>query len=679
MKARGQLIAGGLIFLSTSLFFLLVGCVEKKLDATTSNMNIDSLLVNFQNENLNQAVRLKYLESAIKQNSFTANDSLRMAYYNEIAYLATTQNDTTIFLNGARSGLTLAQRLKDNNARADAHWNYGIYYLKRKRYDSSYHHYRKAYNLFEGGNDYYAGKMLYHMGYIRSRIKDYTGCEILLYRAIALFEKEDKYKQLYLCYNLLGAVQDNLEEHEDALQNYEIALNYLKKTKNSSIYLMDTQNNIGLVYQNMGKQREAIQNFNEALTKKNLERVDPGLYARLLDNRAKSKLLGGKLENLHEEFYKALRIRDSIGNEDGVVISHLHLAQYYLYVGDSITADIHGTLAYNLANKMNLKRDALDAVLLLAKTNPDQQIFYLKKHINLTERLNQEERRIREKFTRIQFETDSYIDKNEKLERTWFWTIVGSLFLITILILIVVLLKQRSKTKELEFEVKQQQADEQIYLLTLEEIANLEKGKLEERRRISEELHDGILARMLGIRLNWERLKIEGTKEAIDEHKNCLHHLALVEREIRKISHDLQNEIWLQDTRFVRWIEQLVKERSISGNFEYKFYADASVDWEGFDDYFKANVYRMVEEALQNCIKHAEARLVSISLKKWGNFVEIEIRDNGKGFVKSNGNNGIGVKNMISRTKKLKGIFTINSVVGEGTVIQILIPNNDDL
>src|SRR5690606_3915548 len=111
-------------------------------------------------------------------------------------------------------------------------------------------------------------------------------------------------------------------------------------------------------------------------------------------------------------------------------------------------------------------------------------------------------------------------------------------------------------------ETRQQIADQKIYLLTLKEQANLERGMFKERRRISEELHDGILGRLLGIRVNWERLQLEGDPEAIAEHQNLLYHLGLVEKEIRSISHDLQNEIMLIDTRFVRWMEKLTKDRA---------------------------------------------------------------------------------------------------------------------
>lgn len=677
MKAYHTFLIRGIAVVTLST--LVLNCNERSSVVVTATTKIDSLLVKAKDSRLMPEERLKNLRAAYHQNIFTKDDSLRMAYYSKISYLAASQSDTALFLDSGKNGMLLAKKRNDSLALGNVDWNYGIYFLERNKLDSSYFHYRKAYRFFQDGNDYYAGKMLYNMAFISGRLKEYTASENLLYQAIALFEKDKKYTQLYLCYNHLGVVHKNLGEYDEALRNYDTALNYWEKTSRNPIYYFDTQNNIGMVYQKTGNQKEAIEAFDRVVSNNEIGNLDPALYARILDNRSMSLLLLREFETLPSPFYKALQLRDSIGNQEGRVMSYIHLSQYYLAVKDTVKARANAETAFDLANKIDLKRDALDALLLLAKTNTEERNFYLKKHISLTEELNQEERKVRNKFARIHYETDSYIHKNERLERTRLWIVIGSIFLITILILIVVLLRQRSKNKALEFEVKQQQADEQIYLLTLKEIASTEKGKLDERRRISEELHDGILARILGIRLNWERLKLEGEREVIEAHWKLLNHLDLVEREIRRISHDLQNEIMLSDTRFIRRVEQLIKERADSGGFEYEYYADPIVDWEGFDDYFKTNIYRILEEALQNCIKHAEAKLVCVSLRKEGDFVVLKISDTGKGFTSSIRTNGIGLRNMKSRTKKLKGIFNISSEIGKGTDITVTIPNDDKL
>lgn len=639
---------------------------------------IDSLISSGGNNNDSVQV-IENLQEAILATNSLQHDSLRMVYYNKIAFRAATKGDSTLFLKSSAAGLRLARLRRDSIALGYAHWNYGMYYLNGKRYDSSYAHYRRAFKWFEHRNNFYAGKMLYNMAFISGRLKDYTLSEMLLYKAIKLFEAENKYTQLYLCYNHLGVIYKNLEEYSEALAYYEKARNYWEKSEKHPLYLFDLLNNIGVVNQKIGNQEEALKSFDAALGHRELKKMDPALYARVIDNRAYSLMLEGETENPLQEFHKALKVRDSIGNEEGRVMSYMHLARYYLKLGEMDSAKKNATIAFEIAHKINLRRDALESLLLLAKANPEEQLYYLQEHIKLNEQLNKEERGIRNKFARIQFETESYIDSNKRLVKTRLWIVVGSLLSITILVLTVILIRQRAHTKALEFETRQQLADEKIYLLTLKEQANLERGMFKERRRISEELHDGILGRLLAIRVNWERLHLEGEAKAISEHQNLLFHLGQVEKEIRAISHDLQNEIMLIDTRFVRWMEKLTKDRARIGNFEYIFYADSLVDWEGFDDYFKTNMYRILEEALQNCIKHAGAILVKVSLLGQQEFVLLEVADNGCGLGRSPRGKGIGIRNMESRANKLDGILSIKSGPSEGTTLTVKIPNYEKL
>ncbi|WP_139856563.1 hypothetical protein [Aequorivita sinensis] len=63
-------------------------------------------------------------------------------------------------------------------------------------------------------------------------------------------------------------------------------------------------------------------------------------------------------------FYKALQLKVSIENLQGLVISHIHLSQYYLAVRDTVKAKTNTENAFDLANKIYLKRDVLEAILL---------------------------------------------------------------------------------------------------------------------------------------------------------------------------------------------------------------------------------------------------------------------------------------------------------------------------
>lgn len=398
------------IYLFIGTFILLL--ISCKPDAKKQDANILKVDCFLQSqEHIGNLMDNTQINDALQTIQVLNNDSLKMIYYNKIAYMLAEQPDTTFFYIASKRGLSIAERRKDSSAIADSNWNYGIHYLKRNLYNKSYAHYQQAHSFFHERNDYYAGKMLYNMAYIRSKIKDYTGSEILLFQAIPIFKKLNKNKQLYFCYNLLGTIYDELQEYDNALKHYEKALDFLNKVNDKYLYEQDIQNNIGLLYQKKGRQKQAIELFDKALSQKDLKKLDPALYARIIDNRAYSLYLLNENSRLPDEFLTALHIRDSIWHEPGILMSHIHLSSYFLKHQDTAIALQHAIQAYTLSKQLHLNRDALTALLLLAEIKPSKKENYLREHIKLTDSLNQEERKVRDKFTRIQFETDSYIEK----------------------------------------------------------------------------------------------------------------------------------------------------------------------------------------------------------------------------------------------------------------------------
>ncbi|MEM6864768.1 MAG: ATP-binding protein, partial [Bacteroidota bacterium] len=84
----------------------------------------------------------------------------------------------------------------------------------------------------------------------------------------------------------------------------------------------------------------------------------------------------------------------------------------------------------------------------------------------------------------------------------------------------------------------------------------------------------------------------------------------------------------------------------------------------------------IVQEALQNCVKHAQCQKAEVSFKYEKKALRLEITDDGVGFDMGKGKKGIGLRNIISRVKKVKGHLDIDSKKGEGTTIRISIPLN---
>ncbi|HTG65692.1 MAG TPA: ATP-binding protein, partial [Flavobacterium sp.] len=101
---------------------------------------------------------------------------------------------------------------------------------------------------------------------------------------------------------------------------------------------------------------------------------------------------------------------------------------------------------------------------------------------------------------------------------------------------------------------------------------------------------------------------------------------------------------------------------------------DSSIKWDLAVNSVKINLYRIIQESLQNINKYANATNVKVELKKQENNVILTITDDGVGFNVNLKKKGIGLQNMISRAKECNGDFNVKSKKGEGTTITVAIP-----
>lgn len=302
---------------------------------------------------------------------------------------------------------------------------------------------------------------------------------------------------------------------------------------------------------------------------------------------------------------------------------------------------------------------------------------YFKNYASLSDNRQIEERNIRNKFTRIRYETEEYIEKTEKLSVQKIIISIESLVAVIILSLLYFLKVQRTKNKELLFEKEQQKANEEIYSLMLKQQSTLEEGRLKERQRISEDLHDGVLGKIFGTRLALRFLNIKGNNETVTKHKHYVDELQNIEKEIRTISHELKNEILSSQTDFIKIIENLLETQNEIGNFKFKIINNKAA-CDRINNKIKINFYRIIQEAIQNINKYSKAKNVKIEFDLINDSVYLYIKDDGVGFDGKSKSTGIGLKNMKSRISKLNGNFDIKSVVNKGATISIFVPVDTD-
>jgi two-component system NarL family sensor kinase len=198
----------------------------------------------------------------------------------------------------------------------------------------------------------------------------------------------------------------------------------------------------------------------------------------------------------------------------------------------------------------------------------------------------------------------------------------------------------------------------------------------QERARLSRDLHDGISQWLVSIKLQIEAaiIRLAGNAEQQQVARNSFEHTAVqlndVLGEVRRISHDLRPAI-LDDLGLAAALEHLAQEFTQSGAAPVHFSAgDASSD---LPDAINTVLFRIAQEALTNCGRHAGARRIDLSLVRSKGRVVLTVADDGAGFdpegVASHPQRGIGLRNMMERMEAIGGQFVIASS-GAGTSVQ---------
>ncbi|RAV29215.1 hypothetical protein DN748_09865 [Sinomicrobium soli] len=575
-----------------------------------------------------------------------------------------------MFRRSNRVALHYAAFFSDSVALADVHWNYGGFYLQKETYDSAYYHYNKAHLLFTKiPNRYYAGKMLYNMAIIQGRLKDYTRCEVLLYDAITLMERFKKHKQLYYCFNLLGVINEEMGETDRAVSHYQTALQHLDKIEDGNSLKAHVYNNLGVLYQKQGIQDKALRYFGKAAPE-TVKAHNPTLYARLIDNIAYSRLLHSDTLGLYRQFLEGLAIRESLHNQSGVIVSKLHLAEYRAVSRDTTEALRLARGALNMAREIRNNEDILVALLLLSQLDIPAKSAYLQEYIRIQKYIAEQERTARNKFARIQYETDQFIKRTRQLTSQKIWILSIGVALFLLLISLYMYFRQQAKNRILRLENRRQKADEQLYILSINQQERIQKARNQERWRISENLHGGILGEVYALRLQWKLLELQGKPRDIRQHHEFLRELRQIESNIRDASHALIRSLKDHPLDFIHILEKMIISRCRAGDLDYQFADTSGIHWGMITPTIKANLYYILEEALRNTVKHARARHIVIGFTREDNTLVITYKDDGKGMRKHQ--KGIGLQQLKNRVRRLNGSLKIHSSPGNGTTITVI-------
>ncbi|WP_425656920.1 tetratricopeptide repeat protein [Tenacibaculum ascidiaceicola] len=527
--------------------------------------------------------------------------------------------------------------------------------------DSAFYYYHISKDISKRLNDSLAvGRRLLSLANLQRQAKDYRGSEVSSIEALQYLEPIKPSVYLERVYNNLGLVSEELNQKEDAINYYNKTLTINKQTKDRFGYL-STVNNIGLLYQKQKQYQKAIRYFKQGLSQDSIEKIFPLQYSILLENLAFSNYSLGKKKNILQQYNEVLSTREKKSDLAGLSMTHINISNYYKDLNQLKKAQYHSNKALQYAKQTHNNKKWLEALENLSElTKGEESKQYLKEYIKLNDSLFQNERRLKNQFAKIRYETDKKEKENtvlktenqqkqaeilyHKQQKTIGW-LAAAIGLLLFGFSIMFYFQRRRKL---------------LYQAQLQQVQVREH----ERKQIAKSLHDEVAGdlRLLHRKLEKSNLLEEAQK------------LDAVKENVRNLSHQLSS-ISFNKVSFKNQIINLVSDY-FEPDFKIKLNGLQNYNWTTVDNSIKRLLYLSTRESIQNCKKYAKASKIIINFSVHKKYVHLNIVDDGIGFDTNISKKGIGLQNLQERIEELNGTLTINSEVGKGTQTDIQIPLN---
>ena len=218
-----------------------------------------------------------------------------------------------------------------------------------------------------------------------------------------------------------------------------------------------------------------------------------------------------------------------------------------------------------------------------------------------------------------------------------------------------------------------QRQAERLSQLRQKSMNDLLLGIESERRRLAQDLHDGLSVNLAAIKMKANLMEVRSQGEQRKAWREIMDDLEGAYEELRRISHNLPPKS-LYRIGLGGALEEIVqRSRTIRPEMEIQYFNN--IPLAGLSKQTEMHIYRIVLELINNALKHSEASVLSIQLMSHDGQAVITAEDNGKGFEpeKTSGD-GIGLQNIRSRAELLGGTLAIESRAGKGAVFMITLP-----
>ena len=522
-----------------------------------------------------------------------------------------------------------SQKINYKKGIADSYANLGLVYYYQGKYDFCSDAMIKAARIYESLKmETKLAQTWAEYGYQLKRKNMSLAVKYML-KAIKISEKKNDKKALCGMYDNYGVLKEMKGELDSALIFYNKSLN-LKTQLKDSFGMPYSLNNIAGVKLMQNKTDEAKKYFDKAY---NIRKTIKDIYGV-------SESL-----NLYGDYYK------KIGNQDLAL-------QYYEQCADwskknnfpLITQENHKQISEIYESKNDYKK------ALNSYKNYD---FIKDSILNFNIRNRQAE--LDTEYETEQKEKQILLQRAEIAEKN-LWILGGfSIALIVSIVGFFVYNRQKQKTQQLQKENELKDA-----LLVIETQNRLQ----EQRLRISRDLHDNI-----GSQLTFIISSIDNLKYGYSiENEKLVEKLSSISSFTKETISELRDTIWalnkdeisFEDLK-VRISNFIEKAKIASNGIHFGFECEGNFENVKLSSLQGINIYRIIQEAINNSLKHANPKEIFVKVKQNKNEFFVVISDDGKGFQQNDENLGNGLNNLEKRAKELKGNVKVKSVINQGT------------
>lgn len=583
--------------------------------------------------------------------------------------------------NYIRAAGALSQRLSFETGRLKFYRHLAYISAFQAQYDSMLYFSEQALTISMARNDTFnIGVSLFNIGEAHKFLSDYEkGLELTL-QAVAMLQGKGYANIESNLYGGLQATYLMLKQYDKAIEFGLKAVELGRRLEDKNP-LLSAMVNLANCYGEIKKFGEAKKLYAESIDiASNLEsKTTEGMaYEGLADVALKEQ----QYELIKTYADKALALHSEVENSFGIMAANQALAVYYLLKQNYPLAEAHGAKALALAKETsNLEGEAQVLATLSAiafvKHEFAAAFQYADESEKITERIFTESVAQKDAQLRVKYETEKK-DAQILLQKA---TISRKNTLNAILIggaaavLIVSLLLYR--TYHQRQKLQQQRIGE---LETEKKLAATEavlKGEEQERTRLAQDLHDGLGGMLSGIKYSFQTMKgnLIMTPDNAQAFERSMDMLDSSIREMRRVAHNMMPEALVKfglDTALRDFCNDITQGGTLKVNYQ-------SIGLPGteIDPVTSITIYRIVQELINNTLKHASATNAIVQLSKTGAGLSITVEDDGKGFDTSilNSSKGIGWTNIQHRVEFLKGKLDVNSQPGKGVSIHIELNN----